>query len=521
MLFPRICTWSNLRPFVLPTEWERWDQRKTFCLICGAAISYVCGLALATVEGHIFWTVAFVLEVGGLVLFVSVTSIFWLILQSLVGGSRRCAQRVLNSLSSCRRSKEILQTCFLSCMGTGAVASLKRRAFMQDFGGTGVVQFVQACAQVVAIVVLGMIGLFIARNLIFLSTYKVALAARRSYSYFFIKPMHMTVPDLSKEASGECSVCLRSLADDDGKGVLRLFCTHTFHISCINRWLVVKEACPVCRTSVRTYRSCVHILQDQCVSECAKKMHAESLEPVEIDAVPVDVEADPVDIEAAPATSGGAVLDVEFASPRRCSSGASAGHCGEQTPDPSHRTDTTGTGATSSPASALTGSPVSETPVPKERHRKRRSDKPKRKHPKPARSPRSPQWSARPSEESNAASLRDEAVSNWDLGAPVQGRILSRSSAGSQSSASSVGSIDSMDSVGSIESEAHAITPHAPQPVKTELNLRREVNLDLDPAVLLRSLQSASGPIDVETNVDLDDFLLQRAVSTALSVRAV
>jgi len=542
-----MCTWSNLRPFLLPTEWERWDLRKTFCFICGVAISFGCGHTLCSIEGHVFWTVSLILEVAGLVLFVAVSSIFWLILQSFVGGGVRCVQSILNTLYLHRRPKEILQTFFLSCMGTGAVASLESRAFMEDFGDSDAVQFGQACAQVVAVVISGVVGLFMTRNLIFLYTYKLALAIRHSYSNAYVKPMQITVPDLSKEAPGECSVCLRSLADDDGKGVLRLFCAHTFHTSCINHWLRVREACPVCRARVRTFRSCVHIRQEkrtsnspeeQCVSQVAITRRAESLEPVDIEVDPVDVftitrrdeslervdiEADPVDVEAdaavveaVPATSGVATSGVEFASPRRCtlqvdSQQAATPNAMADTPEsfvsavmtstPSAITDTPGSLVTASPTSAVIGLPVSDTSAPKEARRKRRSDKPKRKPPKPARARSDSDEIGEMQGRVRSRSSSGSAMSDWSLGSAVTGPSLSRST---------ICSIDSMDS---IDSEARPVAPHAPPPANVELHLGREVDLDMDPDVLLQSI-SRHLP-NVGTNIDVDDNLLLRAVSEA------
>jgi len=509
----RICTWANLRPLLLPTEWERWDLHKTFCFICGFVISFICGYALCSIQGHIFWTLTLILEVGGLTLFVAVSSTSWLILQSFVGGGVCCVQIALNTLSLYRRPKEILQTFFLSCMGTGAVAALKSRAFMKDFGGTVAVQFGQACAQVVAVVVLGMVGLFTTRNLIFLSTYKLVLAIRRSYSTAYVKPMQMTVPDLSKEAAGECSVCLISLADDDGKGVLRLFCAHTFHISCINDWLRVQEACPVCRASVRTFRSCVHIRQEQCVPQVAVTKQAKSLEPLDIKADLADIEANPAIVEAAPATSVVEASTGEFASPRRCISPASVEADSQQLETPCAVADTPRSLASASPASDVMGLPGSETPVPGEIRRKRRSDKPKRKPPKPARA-RSEDWSAQDSEDIGGLQVRvhsrsssEGAMSEWSLGSPVLGPSLSRST---------VGSIDSIDSMDSVDS----VAPHAPPSANAEVRLGREVNLDLDPDVLLQSISSRS-PDAEETVINVDHYLLQRAVAQAHAEGAI
>lgn len=46
----------------------------------------------------------------------------------------------------------------------------------------------------------------------------------------------------------DCCICLGSMQ----RGVRSLPCKHSFHASCIKRWLEEKESCPLCQTPVYT-----------------------------------------------------------------------------------------------------------------------------------------------------------------------------------------------------------------------------------------------------------------------------
>ena len=51
---------------------------------------------------------------------------------------------------------------------------------------------------------------------------------------------------LLDEMDGECSICL--LEYKVNEMIRRLICHHKFHASCIERWLLVNNVCPLCRT---------------------------------------------------------------------------------------------------------------------------------------------------------------------------------------------------------------------------------------------------------------------------------
>ncbi|CAI9760748.1 unnamed protein product [Fraxinus pennsylvanica] len=46
-----------------------------------------------------------------------------------------------------------------------------------------------------------------------------------------------------------CAVCLNEFEEGDGVRVLPK-CTHTFHISCIDKWLDSHRNCPLCRADI-------------------------------------------------------------------------------------------------------------------------------------------------------------------------------------------------------------------------------------------------------------------------------
>jgi hypothetical protein len=58
-------------------------------------------------------------------------------------------------------------------------------------------------------------------------------------------------PGSSGEASGvsaECMICMCAFRDGD---VLRMLpCMHKYHVDCVDRWLDMKETCPICHTAI-------------------------------------------------------------------------------------------------------------------------------------------------------------------------------------------------------------------------------------------------------------------------------
>lgn len=52
-------------------------------------------------------------------------------------------------------------------------------------------------------------------------------------------------PNVPENEQERCTVCLSEF--ETGNEVRILNCSHTFHIECIDRWLVYNKKCPVCR----------------------------------------------------------------------------------------------------------------------------------------------------------------------------------------------------------------------------------------------------------------------------------
>ncbi|GJZ55093.1 zinc finger, RING/FYVE/PHD-type containing protein [Tanacetum coccineum] len=60
--------------------------------------------------------------------------------------------------------------------------------------------------------------------------------------------------DAEEAKRGECAVCLDGFKDGDKCRMLRN-CKHSFHVNCIDLWLINTAVCPICRTSVEIERS--------------------------------------------------------------------------------------------------------------------------------------------------------------------------------------------------------------------------------------------------------------------------
>ena len=47
----------------------------------------------------------------------------------------------------------------------------------------------------------------------------------------------------------ECSICYQKIVTDS----ITTVCNHTFHESCLNKWLHIKNECPYCRETYPKY----------------------------------------------------------------------------------------------------------------------------------------------------------------------------------------------------------------------------------------------------------------------------
>lgn len=46
-----------------------------------------------------------------------------------------------------------------------------------------------------------------------------------------------------------CRICFEKLTDRCF--IRKLFCGHYYHAQCINKWIIIKSCCPICRTIIR------------------------------------------------------------------------------------------------------------------------------------------------------------------------------------------------------------------------------------------------------------------------------
>lgn len=47
---------------------------------------------------------------------------------------------------------------------------------------------------------------------------------------------------------GTCAICLEEYKNMDDVGTLKT-CGHDYHVSCIRKWLSMKNMCPICKAS--------------------------------------------------------------------------------------------------------------------------------------------------------------------------------------------------------------------------------------------------------------------------------
>lgn len=60
---------------------------------------------------------------------------------------------------------------------------------------------------------------------------------------------HSVARNLNDEGGGDCAVCLSKFEPRDQLRLLPL-CCHAFHASCIDKWIVNNQTCPLCRSTV-------------------------------------------------------------------------------------------------------------------------------------------------------------------------------------------------------------------------------------------------------------------------------
>ncbi|CAN7121127.1 unnamed protein product [Brassica rapa subsp. narinosa] len=62
-----------------------------------------------------------------------------------------------------------------------------------------------------------------------------------------------TVPNSLNKDDIKCSICQEEYVDGDEVGTMP--CEHMYHVSCVQRWLRMKNWCPICKTSAEEEKS--------------------------------------------------------------------------------------------------------------------------------------------------------------------------------------------------------------------------------------------------------------------------
>jgi hypothetical protein len=62
------------------------------------------------------------------------------------------------------------------------------------------------------------------------------------------KALVETLPHIDANEEGHCSVCLDVILCEQKVTILP--CTHRFHSTCVDKWLLIKAICPICKTRI-------------------------------------------------------------------------------------------------------------------------------------------------------------------------------------------------------------------------------------------------------------------------------
>lgn len=89
-----------------------------------------------------------------------------------------------------------------------------------------------------------------------------------------------------EESRGECVVCLEEYEDNDHIRILP-FCSHTFHLNCIDVWLRSNPSCPLCR-------SCLYFFEEDFMLKRSNASGSErSLSPERMVVIDIPATASP------------------------------------------------------------------------------------------------------------------------------------------------------------------------------------------------------------------------------------
>ena len=62
------------------------------------------------------------------------------------------------------------------------------------------------------------------------------------------KELINTLPHILANEEGYCSICLDGILCEQKITILP--CTHKFHSTCVDNWLLIKAVCPICKTRI-------------------------------------------------------------------------------------------------------------------------------------------------------------------------------------------------------------------------------------------------------------------------------
>ena len=78
-----------------------------------------------------------------------------------------------------------------------------------------------------------------------------AISSSSSSSSTDITSTTVFTPSLTTSNLHTCQICLEDYTENDNIRILP--CIHSFHMDCIDKWLVQKSVCPICKSNIREY----------------------------------------------------------------------------------------------------------------------------------------------------------------------------------------------------------------------------------------------------------------------------
>eukprot|EP00747_Dinoflagellata_sp_TGD_P119004 gnl/TRDRNA2_/TRDRNA2_172933_c0_seq4.p1 gnl/TRDRNA2_/TRDRNA2_172933_c0~~gnl/TRDRNA2_/TRDRNA2_172933_c0_seq4.p1 ORF type:complete len:432 (+),score=62.37 gnl/TRDRNA2_/TRDRNA2_172933_c0_seq4:61-1356(+) len=303
---------------LVPAEWERWSMH-SYLQACActfaAAVVALCLCLLA--KDEVFWLSVFAVQVTG----ISVAGLGLHAPEEYPGSGRSAI---------CTLFRRSVLPGGMALLGAGSVVSLVHRfvnirdGILPSSKNVAIHEYLcLPASQVCSVAAVMVIAFIVFRQVVVLNAFAAVKMIRRWRVRVLWRPRSVLVPDLEAAAPGECSVCLEELSEDNGDGVLRLMCGHTFHMQCCMCWLASHDSCPVCRCQVCDLSRCEHLRREKGKEEKSiidmpdLEANVDEVEAVKRDAdetgaqqKPTPPEGSPVLSEASTATPSGCTASV-------------------------------------------------------------------------------------------------------------------------------------------------------------------------------------------------------------------